>query len=202
MLAAVLQRPTLVLNRDWTPIQTTTTRHAIGLVANGAARIIDPSTYDVHDLDSWDALTRARERFEGAVIRSMRLALEPPEVIVLTAYHGLGKRSVVFSRGNLFRRDHFTCQYCGSQPGTRELTIDHILPRSRGGKSTWDNCVVACFQCNCLKADRMPEEAGMVLRKMPTKPSWSAILPGPSRLRLESWKRFVSDAYWEVELKP
>lgn len=199
---AILDRPTLVLNRGWTPIQTTTVRNAIGLVACGAARIIDPRTYQVHDLSSWDAASRVQERLAGETIRSMRLALAPLEVIVLTNYKGVGVRSVVFSRWNLFKRDRYTCQYCGAQPGTGELTIDHILPRSRGGKSSWENCVVACVGCNAHKADRTPAEAGMDLRTSPKKPSRKAVFQVSRRHRIEPWKNFLSQAYWEVELEP
>jgi len=198
--ASVLERPTLILNRDWVPIQTTTTRKAIALVVNGSARIIDPITYQVHDIDSWDSLSKASDDFEDVRIRSERLALVPPEVILLTAYRGLGVRSVIFSRSNLFKRDRFTCQYCGDRPRTADLTIDHILPRCRGGKSSWDNCVVACFRCNGRKADQTPEEAGMYMSSRPRKPSWKTIFRADNRVRCESWKKFVDAAYWEIEL--
>lgn len=202
-LFTALRQPTLVLNSNWRPIQTTTSRMAITLVAKGAALIIDPETYEVHDLDSWHACSEVRHRFTEQRIRSMRLDLSPPEVILLTHYRGQGDQSVTFSRLNLYRRDLYTCQYCGAQPGTRELTIDHVVPRSRAGKSTWENCVVACVECNKRKAARTPAEAGMNLRQTPLKPRWSAIarLPHGNRTR-ESWKRFLSEAYWKAELEP
>ena len=199
--APVLERPTLILNKDWVPIQTTTTRKAIALVVNGSAQIIDPVTYAVHDLLSWDALSRTREAFEEARIRSERLSIAPPEVILLTTYHGLGVRSVIFSRSNLFKRDRFTCQYCGVRPRTAELTIDHIVPRRHGGKSSGENCVVACFRCNGRMADRTPDEASMKLRTRPKKPSWRTIFRAENRVRCESWKKFVDAAYWETELE-
>ena len=108
-------------------------REAIGLVAKGAALILEPETYRTHDLRSWDDVSRATARLGEAVIRSARLALLPPEVILLRGYEGAGARSAVFSRRNLFKRDRYTCQYCGAQPGPEELTIDHVLARSRGG---------------------------------------------------------------------
>ena len=198
----ILDRPTLVLNKSWTPIQIMTTRRAVGLVAGGSARVIDPMTYQIHDLDSWNSASAAREKLQCDRIRSMRLALEPPEVIVLTAYSGIGARSVVFSRRNLFKRDRFTCQYCGDQPGLKELTIDHVTPRSRGGVSSWENCVLACVRCNSRKADRTPREVGMRLLKEPRKPSWKTLFGVPARGRCESWKKFLSRAYWDVELEP
>jgi 5-methylcytosine-specific restriction endonuclease McrA len=200
--AAVLQRAALVLNRNWSPIQTTTVQTAISLVAKGAALVIEPETFRTHDLHSWNDVSRAKARLEDALIRSARLALVVPEVIVLTTYAGQGERAVVFSRRNLFKRDHYTCQYCGAQPGPQELTIEHVLPRSRGGYSTWENCVLACVACNTKKANRTPEQAGMKLRKAPRKPSWKALAQFPPRERRESWAQFLSRAYWEVELEP
>jgi 5-methylcytosine-specific restriction endonuclease McrA len=198
----VLQRPTLVLNRRWTPIRTTPVQDAIGLVAKGTAVIIEPESFDTHDLVSWNDLSRARVRFGEILIRSPRLALVPPEVILLKTYEGEGGRAVVFSRKNLFKRDRYTCQYCGLQPGPEELTVDHVVPRSRGGVSSWENCVLACVECNKRKADRTPVQAGLKMRKTPRKPSWKALVQVPARDRRESWDKFLSRAYWEIELEP
>ena len=198
---AALQRPALVLNKHWAPVRLAPVREAIGLVAKGAALILEPETYRTHDLRSWDDVSRATARLGDAVIRSARLALLPPEVILLTGYEGRGARSAVFSRRNLFKRDRYTCQYCGLQPGPEELTIDHVQPRSRGGRSTWENCVLACVECNKRKADRTPAEAKMALRRPPRKPSWKILVQAPPRERRESWEAFLSRAYWDVELE-
>ncbi len=199
---ATLARPALVLNRTWTPIQLTSVREAIGLVAKGSALIIEPETFLTHDLRTWNDVSRARAALGGEVIRSRHLALLPPEVVLLTSYEGMGERSVVFSRKNLFKRDRYTCQYCGAQPGPESLTVDHVVPRSRGGASTWENCVLACLDCNRRKADRPPEKSGLKLRKAPRKPSWKMLAQVPPRLRRETWEQFLSRAYWEVELEP
>jgi 5-methylcytosine-specific restriction endonuclease McrA len=198
----VLQRPTLVLNRRWTPIRTTPVQDAIGLVAKGTAVIIEPESFEIHDLVSWNDVSRARLRFGDLAIRSPRLVLVPPEVILLKTYEGQGGRAVVFSRKNLFKRDRYTCQYCGIQPGPEELTVDHVVPRSRGGMSSWENCVLACVECNKLKADRSPVQAGLKLRRSPRKPTWKALVQVPARDRRESWDKFLSRAYWEIELEP
>jgi len=202
----VLERPALVLNKRWQAIQVTSVKEAIGLVCKGNARIIDPETFQAHDLGSWADVSRSREKFEKAVIRSSRLTLLAPEVIVLSNYDDLGQRSVVFSRRNIFKRDKYCCQYCGkqfrSELAMHDLTIDHVCPKAKGGKSSWENCVLACIACNKKKADRTPEAAGMKLRRQPKKPQWSAlscVMPGK---RLKSWEQFISDAYWEVELEP
>jgi 5-methylcytosine-specific restriction endonuclease McrA len=170
-------------------------------VARGAARILDPETFAAHDLRSWDDVSRARERFEDGIIRSARLALAPPELILLTGYEGRAVQSVVFSRRSLFKRDRNTCQYCGRQPGPSELTIDHVQPKSRGGISSWSNCVLACVDCNRFKGSRTPGEAGMTLRQAPRKPSWKALAVLPRAARRESWSAFLSRAYWDVELE-
>ena len=198
----VLQRPTLVLNRRWTPIRTTPVQDAIGLVAKGTAVIIEPDSFEIHDLASWNDVSRARVRVGEVVIRSPRLVLVPPEVILLKTYEGQGGRAVVFSRKNLFKRDRYTCQYCGIQPGPEELTVDHVVPRSRGGVSSWENCVLACVECNKVKADRSPVQAGLKLRRSPRKPTWKALVQVPARDRRESWDKFLSRAYWEIELEP
>lgn len=205
----LLERPTLVLNRNWVPIHTLPARIAIGLVARGSARIIDPESYEVHDLDSWDEASRSREALErnggnGTEphrIRSAHLELAPLEVIVLTDYTGVGDRTVTFSRLNLYRRDAYTCQYCGARPGSKELTIDHVQPRSRGGDLSWENCVLACVGCNKRKGSKTPEEARMSLRTTPLRPHWRKIRRFPERPTYKSWEKFLSDAYWRTELR-
>ena len=200
--ARSLDRTCLVLNSRWQPIQTTSVKDAIGLVAKGSAFVINPATYERHDLLSWGDVSKAQEAVQDTFIRSQHLAILPPEVIVLTAYEGRGERSVVFSRKNIFKRDRYTCQYCGKQPGPEELTIDHVMPRSRGGTSTWANCLLACVECNKRKADKTPAEAGMPMRKTPVKPSWKTLAQIHPKMRRESWEQFLGRAYWEIELEP
>lgn len=204
MLAAeqALGRPVLVLNKRWDPIQTTSVREAIGLVAKGSAFVIDPHTFERHDLDSWNDVCAAAAAVGELVIHSQYMQLAAPEVVVLTEYTGRGERSVIFSRKNIFKRDRYTCQYCGVQPGPQELTIDHVFPRSRGGLSTWENCLLACVECNKRKANRTPAEARMPMRTTPKKPAWTALSQVHPRHRKESWEQFLGRAYWEVELEP
>jgi len=200
--AKVLERPVLVLNKHWHPLRVTTVQDAIGLVAKGHALIIDANNdFATHELQSWNDVSKAKKEFGEGMIRSCRLSLVPPEVIMVTTYEKQGERSVVFSRRNLFKRDKYTCQYCGVQPGPDELTVDHVLPRSKGGKSTWENTALACFECNKRKADRTPEQAGMKLRKTPKKPNWKTLVQVPPKNRCESWEHFLARAYWDVELE-
>jgi HNH endonuclease len=200
--ATVLERPVLVLNRGWVPLRVASVKEAIGLVAKGSAKIINPEDFSQVDLVTWNDVSKSRVKHGNDLIRSCHLALVPPEVILLSTYEGMGQKSVVFSRKNLFKRDKYTCQYCGLQPGPEELTVDHVTPRAKGGISTWENCVLACVECNKRKADKTPEQAGLRLRKMPRKPSWKSLMQVSPRDRLASWSQFVSQAYWEVELEP
>jgi 5-methylcytosine-specific restriction endonuclease McrA len=196
MSTAVLERPTLVLNRNWQPISVATVARAVSMVWNESARIVDPQDYQLYDWEDWTSLApREGEPF----IQAVRTRFRVPEVVALTTYDRVPASVVTFSRRNIFKRDHYTCQYCGIQPGSNELTIDHVLPRSRGGVSSWQNCVLACLECNSRKADRTPAEAGLRLKKEPVRPPWKplyAVHPAP----IESWSRFVSEAYWTVEL--
>jgi 5-methylcytosine-specific restriction endonuclease McrA len=196
MVATILERPTLVLNRNWQPVNVATVARSLVMLWNESARVVDPRDYQTYAWADWAKLTPA----EGEpFVRSVRMRLRVPEVLTLTGYDRLPEAAVAFSRRNIFKRDHHTCQYCGSQPGTEELTIDHILPRSQGGSSTWENCVLACVACNKRKADRTPDQAGMKLRKAPSRPSWKPLYATHS-VRIASWSKFVSEAYWNVEL--
>jgi hypothetical protein len=165
MVAKALERPTLVLNRNWQPVNVATVGRALVLLWNDSARIVDPENYQTYTWADWSQL---RVRDGDSFIQAVRL--RAPEVIVLTDYDRLPSAAVSFSRRNLFKRDHWTCQYCGVQPGGDELTIDHVVPRSQGGTSTWENCVLACVTCNMRKADRTPREAGLKLRHAPFRP--------------------------------
>ena len=197
--ASVLSQPTLVLNESWIAIHTVPVKHALRLLFTGAAKAIQPETYEVHEFETWADLAVLTGE---PCIRTVRLRIKVPEVIVLTRYNGLPDPAAVFTRRNLFRRDHNTCQYCGSRPGTSELSIDHVLPRSRGGKSSWMNCVLACMDCNRRKANRLPEEAGLKLSRPPIKPRWSPLIEIPVARVRQSWERFVSDRYWDAPLEP
>jgi 5-methylcytosine-specific restriction endonuclease McrA len=196
MASAVLDRPTLVLNRNWQPVGVARVARALVKVWNDTARVVDPADYRVYTWDDWSALRPAEDE---PIILTRRFRLRVPEVVTLTSYDRMPANSVTFSRRNVFKRDRFTCQYCGRQPGSEELTIDHVIPRSRGGTSTWDNCVLACIQCNADKADRTPAEARMALHAPPRRPRWRPLF-STHGARIDSWSKFVSEAYWNTEL--
>lgn len=196
MISATLRRPTLVLNRNWQPVNIATVSRAITLVWNRHAQIVEPNDFQLYDWSDWSKLEpQPGELFIQAVSQRFRV----PEVIALNRFDRLPSANVAFNRRNLFKRDRHACQYCGRRPEPDELTIDHVIPRSQGGQSSWTNCVLACVACNHRKADRTPEQAHMKLRKTPIQPTWN---PGYWRhaTRIDSWQKFISDVYWTTEL--
>lgn len=197
MTASVLNRPTLVLNRNWQPVNVATVARALTMLWNEAAHVVDPDDYRLYTWADWAILRpKEGEPFLQAVTFRMRV----PEILTLTKFDRPREEAVTFSRRNLFKRDHSTCQYCGGRPGSSELTIDHVIPRAQGGVSTWENCVLACVTCNSRKANRTPEQARMKLRKTPLRPAWKPHY-GTSGIRIESWSRVLSEAYWNVRLE-
>jgi 5-methylcytosine-specific restriction endonuclease McrA len=194
----MLNMPTLVLNKTWTPINVTTVRRAIVLAFVDLAHIVDVHSYELFSFDGWVR----RGPTNGNIIRGVNVAFDVPEVVVVKHYDKVPRGGVVFSRRNLYRRDRFMCQYCLSRPGTEELTIDHVTPRSRGGHTAWENCVLACMSCNTRKGNKLPEEAGMKLKTTPKRPAWSPLYGFARRnKRPTSWDAFISDAYWNTELE-
>src|SRR6478735_11991666 len=169
MNASVLQRPTLILNRNWQAVNVATVARALVLLWNEAARVVDVADYQTFTWNDWSKL---RPRADEGFVQAISMWLRVPEVIALSSYDRLPASAVTFSRRNIFKRDHYVCQYCGNQPPTDELTIDHVVPRSRGGASSWENCVLACVTCNKLKADRTPDEAHTRLKHTPVRPDW------------------------------
>ncbi len=197
MTANILQRPTLVLNRNWQPVNVATVARALVLLWNELARVIDPTDYQTFDWNDWSKLRPADgDRF----VQAIRFRVRVPEVVTLTEYDRLPTAAVSFSRRNIFKRDKYVCQYCGEQPGTEELTIDHVVPRAQGGESAWDNCVLACMDCNHRKADRTPQQAGMKLHREPVRPMWKPLYASHN-VRIESWSKFLSEVYWNTALE-
>ena len=190
---SVLYEPTLVLNRSWVPINTTTARHALTLLAKESAFAIQVETFDVHNFDSWRGLMPLNG---DRGIRSVRTTIRLPEVIVLTSYDHVPHKRVPFTRRNLYRRDDFRCQYCGTRKPAERLSIDHVVPRSRGGSNSWENCVLACVRCNVKKGCRFLRDSGMKLLRRPQRPEWSPCLGIKRVKRKASWEKFVSQRTW------
>lgn len=198
MSASLLYEPTLVLNKNWLPIRVCTVRRALTLVFKDLARIIGPENFALHDFTSWADLAVAQDE---PCVHSVSLRIKIPEVIVLHRCERFLRPRVVFSRRNLFRRDRNTCQYCAKRFPTEDLSIDHVIPRSLGGHSSWTNCVVACLACNSRKGSRALARANMKIRCAPKEPPPQMAFTLNIGKRKASWEHFVSEAYWDVELE-
>ena len=188
----------LVLNKSWAPISTTSLRRAVSMLFNERARIIEPDSYATFTWEDWSKL---RPQVDDDKFAAGEVFFRVPEIILLSEYNKLPRPKVHFSRRNLYKRDQMTCQYCGAMPGSAELNIDHVLPRSQGGQSTWENCVLSCIPCNSKKANRTPEQAGMKLRKKPKKPRLDMFKINGIVKPIKSWEAFLGEAFWSVELE-
>ncbi len=187
----MLDRATLVLNRSWRPVHVTTVRRALCMVFRDAARIVCPQSLSVFTFEEWLAQPLAQD---APAIRSPSVRIAAPEVVLLARYDRVPCHEAPFTRRNLFLRDDFTCQYCGRHCASDHLSIDHVLPRSRGGATNWENCVLACVSCNARKADRTLKEAGLHLLRAPVRPRWSPYLNVRPNQRMESWTRFTAES--------
>ena len=186
----LLERATLVINRSWRPVHVTTVRRALCMVFREAARIVAPDTLATYTFLEW---IRRPPPADEVAIRSPSVRLAAPEVILLQHFDRVPCHEAPFTRRNLFLRDDFTCQYCGRRCNTDLLSVDHVLPRSRGGTTSWENCVLACVGCNARKADRTPKEVGLRLLRPPVRPRWTPYLNLRPSQRMDSWARFAPE---------
>ncbi len=198
--STVLNSKVLMLNRSYLPIHVTSVRRAFSLLYQGLARAVNEQ-YQTFDFASWSDLSvSVHDECVGLVSRGIRV----PRVILLVSYDRVPKRQVRFSRFNIYARDDNTCQYCGRTFPRHELNLDHVIPRSKGGTSTWENVVCSCQACNRRKGGRSPQEAKITLLRKPYKPKWTPFMQQTFSLtRYREWLPFVSmiDAsYWNAEL--
>ena len=132
----------------------------------------------------------------GEIIRSPSVEMKMPSIIRMLRKHRNRKVSIKFSRANVLLRDGHKCLYCGGEREAHELNYDHVIPRSRGGSTNWENIVSACYECNSKKGDRTPQEAGMPLLRQPTKPVWLPVVPKKFDLRTvpDEWRPYFGQA--------
>lgn len=209
MAAAVasLESHVLVLNKLWLAVRVTSARRAFSLLCRNLAEVIhvDDGSYSGHDFDSWTELSGMRDLFEPhdyEWVRTVRMHIAVPKVIRLLGYDRLPQQSVKLNRRNIFARDRNQCQYCDERFPTSELSLDHVTPRSQGGLATWGNLVCCCVNCNARKGGKTPFEARMSLRRKPVRPKRNpAINLRLGTNRYASWRAFLDNAYWSVELK-
>lgn len=170
---------TLLLNATYEPIKIVDWQKAMCLWARGRVEIIE-----THDRE----------------VRAVTFSFKLPSVVRLLRYVKIRRSEhVAFTRANIYARDQRTCQYCGVQFQTEDLTFDHVVPVAQGGTKSWDNIVAACVDCNRRKGDRTPEQAGMTLLRQPSRPPSFIVLRLTAGLRQApaSWASWL---YWNVEL--
>lgn len=214
----MLTSKVLVLNKSWFAVGLVSMTKAINLLfseykdGEPKARIITPppkGNYEIWDWKEWSELRP--ETGENGIVSCSKI-YKVPEVLLLSKYNSIPKQKVNFCRRAIWKRDNYTCQYCGEKPKEDECTLDHIIPKSLGGPTSWTNCVLACYRCNSQKANKKPEDAfrtknhknwqgpsPMKLLKIPKKPKYSVV---KDKIKiLDTWKHWVDMAYWNITLE-
>ena len=166
---------------------------------------VEDGRYVSYNFEDWCELSEFQQQFEPAEhdwVRTIKLDIAVPRIIRVLRFNRLPQHNVKFNRRNIYGRDQNQCQYCGKKTSTSEMSLDHVIPRSRGGPTTWENIVCSCLKCNVRKGGRPPREASMKLIKRPVKPRFSPVMHlALSSSKYYSWKQFLDVAYWDVELK-
>lgn len=197
-----LSQQVLVLNRLWQAVNICTARRALTLLFQGHAQVVladNDGAFQTYNFNEWSDFSQTQPHPD--CIRTVSIKIRVPRVIMLLAFDRLPKKEVKFTRHNIFERDQNTCQYCGKVHDRTELNLDHVIPRDRGGPTSWENIVCSCIDCNTRKANRTPQEAGMRLIRKPKRPKWRPFLQITLGLHYpDSWKHFIDLAYWNVEL--
>ena len=179
----------LVLNKNYVPIHIIGWQKCMSLIIQEAARPLDRD-FVTYSMEDWMKFSTETEDYHKIHTSKQGIAL--PEVITLRKYDRLPIRDVKYSRQTLFQRDKFHCAYCMQVFPRDQLTVDHIMPRSKGGHSTWANTVSCCKPCNNFKADRTPDEAKMKLHLKPKKPVWlSPVADLKPDHPCKSWLKFM-----------
>jgi len=203
-----LQASVLVLNKLFMAVHIISVKRAMCLLCKDLAEVIhlEDGQFASYDFETWREVSEFRAAHfreeEDDWIRTPTAEIQVPRVIRLLTFDKLPKQTVKFNRRNIFARDNNQCQYCGKRFPTSELSLDHVVPRSQGGQSSWHNIVCACVNCNVRKGGRTPKQAHMSLIRKPDKPKRSPMLNLKlTHKKYQSWKTFLDNAYWNVELK-
>ena len=169
---------TLLLNITYEPLRVITWQKAITLLTLGKVEVIEEYDREVH---------------------SVSFAIKLPAVVRLLRWVKWREKPVKFSRRNIYVRDHGKCQYCGKALSHQEITYDHVIPKSQGGKTSWENVVTCCLKCNGKKGGRTPQQAGMALLNVPKRPKWNMTVRLTIGIKQtpESWRDYL---YWNIEL--
>jgi 5-methylcytosine-specific restriction endonuclease McrA len=194
---SLLNENVLVLNKHYLAVQVAVAKEAIIALVTGKAQVVD-ETYAVYNLDQWHEYTTGAslddmDKYPG-ILRSPSVQLLVPHVIRFPdcEYSSPLIKTVKYSRRNIYQRDGHTCQYCGDKFRKEFLTLDHIIPKSKGGRSSWTNIVTCCKQCNADKGDQLLEDIGWKLLKQPVKPRWNSHIGTPFKAaKKKYWENFL-----------
>ncbi|MCB0319245.1 MAG: HNH endonuclease [Bdellovibrionales bacterium] len=162
----------LLLNASYEPIKIISWQRAISMFFLGKVEVVEEYEHD---------------------IRSVSLVFKAPAVVKLVRYVHNRRKTPPLTRANILARDNFECQYCSTSLNSKNATLDHVIPRSQAGTTSWENIVLACAPCNRKKGGKTPEQAGMPLRNFPTKPGWLPVIEIKLKGEVpESWHDFIS----------
>mgnify|MGYP001276072646 CR=1 FL=1 len=164
----ILSKKVLLLNSSYEPMTIVDAKKAILMMLSEKVESIEQTQYYIH---------------------SSHLKLPLPSVIKLKSYIYIKSRHIPLTRKNIIQRDNFTCQYCGKY--SKNITIDHIIPRDKNGKDNWENLVAACLKCNFKKGNKLINQTNMKLLKKPTKPSYIYQLQAHVKKTNKSWKPYL-----------
>ena len=197
----MLNSPVLVLNKFFFPVDTTSVKRAFLMLYIGAAKAVDID-YETFDFDSWSEISILKK---SESIRTVSKIIKIPRVIIVLRYDKVPNKEVKFNRYNIFRRDRSECQYCRKPFPKNQLTIDHVHPKSLGGKTIWENVVCCCITCNRKKGSNILSSTNMKLAVKPNNPSWELLSNlYLQTIKFDEWKPFLSSvetSYWNVELE-
>jgi 5-methylcytosine-specific restriction endonuclease McrA len=197
-----LEQQVLVLNRLWQAVNVCSVRRAVTLLFQGHAQVVmdvGDGSFQTYSFREWRDISSAETEAES--IHTISFKIRVPRVILLLVFDQLPAKEVKFTRHNIFERDKNTCQYCGRIFERKDLNLDHVVPRDRGGPTTWENIVCSCIPCNTRKGNRTPQEAGLRLVRKPRRPKWRPFLHVQVGLPAhDQWRHFIDLAYWNVEL--
>ena len=205
-----LDASVLVLNKLFMAVHVISVRRAFILLCKELAEVVsmEDGQYATYDFQSWREVSEYRlnnfqfREEDDDWVRTATTQIQVPRVIRLLDYEKIPRHTVKFNRRNIFARDNNQCQYCGKRFPTSELSLDHVVPRSQGGENSWENIVCACIDCNVRKGGRTPKQAHLSLIRKPEKPKRSPLLNLKlTSKKYQSWKTFLDNAYWSVELK-
>lgn len=193
----------LVLNKYFIPVSLTSWKRAIKLVFLERADVVDEE-YRTYNFRDWFEISQMIKEHPAGFIYTPKFKIAIPEIIALKFYDKVQFEEPQLTRRNIYEHYGYRCCYCGKKFSTEKLNIDHIIPRSRGGKTEWENVVTSCIDCNLKKGNKTPQEAGMKLLISPSKPQRRIKLAFVFNSQIKipsSWQKFIDHIYWNIELE-